>query len=110
MLLNGLMHGDEFCAIRKRGFDLNIGNHLCNAVHHIGFGEHVAAFAHELGDCFAIARAFHHGSADEANSFRVIELQATRFAAFGQQGGCEDKKLVFFSGCQFHDAQRLDVS
>jgi hypothetical protein len=101
-LLNGLMHGDEFRAVRERGFDLDIWNHLGDAIHHISFGEHIAAFAHELSNGFAISRTFHHSSADEGNGFWVIELQAACFAALCQQGSCEEEEFVFFAGGEFH--------
>ena len=44
----------------------------------------------------------HDGRTDEGHRFGVIELQATGFAALGQQTGREDQELVFFAGREFH--------
>ncbi len=101
------MHGDQLGAVGKCGFDLYVWNHLGDAVHHIRTCEYVAAFAHELRNRFAIARAFHDGGADEGHGFRVIEFQASGFAAFGQQRRCEYQEFVFFAGCEFHGDQRF---
>ncbi len=79
-------------------------NHLGDAVHHIGAGQHGAAFAHELRHGLAVACAFHHGGADQGHRLGVVELQPPGLAALGQQGGGEDQQLVFFAGSQFHIA------
>ena len=85
------MNRDQLGAIRKSRFNLNVGNHLGDALHHIGAGEDGAAFAHELGHGLAVARTFHDGGADHCHGFGVIELEATGAAALGQQAGGEDQ-------------------
>ena len=104
------MHGHQLGAVRKRGFDLDIWNHFGDAIHHIGFGEHMAAFAHELRDGFAIPCTFHHSGADEGDRFWVVELQSACFAALGQQGSGEEKEFVFFAGGEFHEFIILELS
>ena len=96
-LNNRLVHRDQFGAIRKSGFHLDVRNHLGHAVHHIGSRQHVAPCAHELGHGFAVPGTFHDGSADQRQGFRVVELQPTAFAALGQQGRRKDEQLVFFT-------------
>ena len=91
------MHGHEFCAVRESGFDLDVGDHLGHAVHHVGAGQDAAAFTHQLRHGFAVARTFHHGSRYQRQAFRVVELEPTRAAAFGQQRSGEDQQLVFFT-------------
>ena len=38
-LNNGLVNRDQLGAVWKGGLDLNIGNHVGNAIHHVGAGE-----------------------------------------------------------------------
>ena len=95
---------DELGAIGKGGLHLDVRNHLGDAVHHIGAGQHRAAFAHELCHGLAVACALHHRRADQRHGLGVVELQTPGLAALGQQGGGEDQQLVFFAGSQFHIA------
>ena len=44
-----LVHGHQFGAVGKCGFDLDVRDHFGNPVHHIGSRQHGAAFTHELG-------------------------------------------------------------
>ena len=96
------MHGDKLGAIGKSGLYLNVGNHLGDAVHHIGPGQHRPAFAHQLGHGFAVARTFHYRRADQRHGFGVVEFETARLAPFGQQASGEDEQFVFFAGGQFH--------
>ena len=56
-----------------------------------------AAFTHQLGHRFPVARTLHHGGTDEGHRLRVVQPQAARFTALGKQGGSEDQQLVFFA-------------
>ena len=98
------MHCDQFGAVWESGLDLNVWDHLGNAIHDIGAGEQGAALTHELRHCLAIARAFHDGGTDKGHSFGVIEFEAARFSAFGQEAGGEDEQFVFFARCEFQGA------
>jgi hypothetical protein len=40
---------------------------------------------------------FHHRGADQGHGFRVVELEATRLAPLGQQGGGEQMSSLSFS-------------
>ena len=103
-LNNGLVNRDQLGAVWKGGLDLNIGNHVGNAIHHVGAGEQAAAFAHELGYGFTVARTFHDRCADKGNRFGVVELKASGFSSFGQEPGSEYQKFVFFAWGEFHGA------
>ena len=94
---DGLMHRNQLGAVGEAGFHLDIGDHLGDAVHYVGAGQHAAAFAHELRNRFAIARAFHNGGANQGHGLGIVELEATRLAPLGQQSGGEDQQLIFFA-------------
>src|SRR5690606_988479 len=97
-----VMHGDELRPIGERRLDLHIGDHLGNAFHHVVAHENRCAVAHELGDRFAFARAFHDRGRNQRDRLGVIELQAARFAPLGEQRGGEDEELVFFAWGEVH--------
>src|SRR5664279_3676885 len=40
---NRIVHGDELGAVREGRFDLDVVDHLSNAVHHLGAGDDVRA-------------------------------------------------------------------
>ena len=103
-LNNRLVHGYQLGAVGEAGFYLDVGDHLGDAVHYVGTGQHAAAFAHELRNRFAISRAFHNGGADQGHGLGIVELEAARLAPLGQQSGGEDQQLIFFAGSQFHSA------
>ena len=67
---------------------------------------HISARSMELFRALGVVRdaevLAEHGGTDEGHRFGVVELQATGFAALGQQTGCEDQELVFFAGREFH--------
>src|SRR5258708_5494611 len=96
---NRLMNSYELRPIRKRRFDLHIGNHFGYTLHHIAACEECCAIAHEVGDGSTVARSFKDGTRNERNRFRIVELEPACSASFGEQSGGEEQQLVFFSRC-----------
>jgi len=96
------MHGDEFGAVGEGRFDLYLGDHFRNAVHHVLAREQRGAVAHELGDGAAVAGAFQDGGGDEGDGFGVVELEAAGSSSLCQESGGEDEELVLFARAQFH--------
>jgi hypothetical protein len=94
---NRLVHRDELGAVGKRRLDLDIGDHLRHAVHHVGALEQRGAVAHQLGHAAAVACALHDRGADEGHGLRVVELQPAGAAALGQQRSGEDQQLVLLA-------------
>jgi hypothetical protein len=51
------MHGYQFSAIGKRGFDLDFMNHFSHPIHDVVAAEQRRAVAHQLSDGAAIPRS-----------------------------------------------------
>ena len=62
------MDGHELGAVRKGRFDLDLGNHFGDAVHHVGTTQHLAAISHQLGHRAAVAGAFQDGALMKATA------------------------------------------
>ena len=45
-----LVEGDELAAVGEGRLDLDVGEHLGDAVHHLVPGQHLAAADHQVGD------------------------------------------------------------
>src|SRR6516164_3003109 len=71
---NRLMHRDQLGAVGKRRLDLNLGDHLGDAVHDLYARKDVGAAFHQLGDGAAVARAFEDEVGDQRDGFRMVEL------------------------------------
>ena len=70
------MNGDELAAVGKCGFDLDVVNHLGDAIHDLRAGEHLRPGFHQSSDAFTVPRAFQDKVGDERHCFRVVELDA----------------------------------
>src|SRR5262249_43495599 len=102
LLSNGTVHRDELCPVRKCGFNLNLANHLRNAVHDMIASENPPALGNELGNRLSITSALHDGIGDQRDAFGIIELQAPREPA-SRNHRCEgDHQLVSFTRCKIH--------
>ncbi len=97
------MHGDELRAVGEGGFHLHFGDHFGDALHHVVARQDGGAVAHAARRrCGRHARLPCTAAVISAMASGVVELEAARLAALGQQGGGEDEQLVLFAGCQFH--------
>ena len=96
------MHGDKFGSIGKCRLDLDLGNHLRDAVHYLRASKERRAMAHEIGDRAPVARAFHDRGGKKRNGFRIVEAQSAREPPFRDEPRGEDQQLVLFSGREFH--------
>ena len=85
------MDGNELGAIRERGFNLHVGDHFRHSLHHVFAGEQGTPVAHQFSHCLAVPRPFHDRRTDECDGLRVIQLQSSRLAPFGEQGGSEQQ-------------------
>ena len=65
-----IMHGNELGAIRESRLDLDFRNHLGDAIHHLGAGQHMSAGFHQLGDGASITGAFQNEIADQGDRLR----------------------------------------
>ena len=71
-----LMHGDELGAVGKYAFDLQDRQHSGDAGHHVARGEDGRAERHQVGDAFALARAFENFVGDDRDGLGMVELQS----------------------------------
>src|SRR5882757_186776 len=97
-----IVHGDELGAVGESGFDLDVVDHFGDAIHHLVAGEDVGALLHQLGDAFAVARAFQDEVADQRHRFRMVELDAAIEAAARHDRGHRNQQFVFFPRRQIH--------
>src|ERR1051326_2823880 len=97
-----LMDRDELRAVGKRALDLNLGNHVGDAVHHGVGGEDRGSDAHDLGHRSAVANELEDLRGDERDRLGMIELQAARARLARELGGREDEELVDFARREVH--------
>ena len=60
--------GDELGAVRERRLDLDLGEHLGHAFHHVVPAEHVAPGLHQVGHGAPVARPFSTQSVSTATA------------------------------------------
>ena len=108
------MHGDELGAVREGRLDLNVVDHVRDAIHDLIGADHMGAGLHQFGDAAPVARALHHKVGDERHGFGMVELDAALKPAARDDGGHGDQQLVFFARGQVHggpgslpDARRI---
>ena len=70
------MDGDELGAVGKRRLDLDLRNHLGNAVHTSARVSSVAPWLISSATAAPVARAFHDGRAQVRDRFRIVELES----------------------------------
>src|ERR1700680_1029353 len=61
----GLMDRHQFGAVRKRRFDLHIGDHLGYAFHSLPARDQLSAAVHQVRDGLSITRAFENKVRDQ---------------------------------------------
>src|SRR6188768_3673692 len=69
-----LVHCDKLGAVGERGFDLDVVDHLGDAIHHLLAGKNLATVAHQFGDAPAVACAFHNEIGYQRDGFRMVQL------------------------------------
>ena len=70
------MEGDELGAVGEGRLDLDLVEHLGDALHHVVGVEHLAAGRHELGDGAAVAGRLEHPDGEQRDRLGVVEPQA----------------------------------
>ena len=99
------MHGDKLGAIGKGRLDLDVVDHLGDALHDLVAGDDVGAGFHEVGDGAAVARALDDEVGDQRDGFRVVEPDAALQPLARHDRGHRDQQLVLFPGRQVHAAE-----
>src|SRR5262245_57318508 len=73
-----VVYGDELRAVGERRLDLDLGNHLGHALHHLVASQYGRAEAHQVRDRASVASAFEDRGGDECRGLRVIDLESAR--------------------------------
>src|SRR4051812_22638603 len=97
-----MVNGDELGSVRERAFDLNLGNHVGDAVHHRVDGEDRRTEAHDLGDRPTVANELEDLRGDERDRLGMIQLEAAAATLPRQLAGRKDQQLVDFARRQVH--------
>ena len=97
-----VVDGDELGAVRERGLDLDVVEHLGDALHDVVAGENLAAADHQLGHRAAVAGTLEEVVGDHRDGLGMVELQAARLSASRQFGGIGQQQPVLFMRGQEH--------
>ena len=101
---DGVMDGDQFGSVGKGALDLDLWNHLRDAVHDRIGSQHGRAQTHDLRDRLPIANHLEDFGGDESHRLRVIQFQAARSALSRQLAGRKNQQLVDFTRCEMHES------
>src|ERR1700738_952259 len=96
------MDGDELGAVGEGRLDLDLVDHVGDAVHHLLAAQHLGAVLHQVGDRAAVARALDDEVADQRHGFGIVELDAALEASARDVGRHGDQQLVLFTRRQIH--------
>jgi hypothetical protein len=99
---DGVMHGDEFGAVRKCSFDLDFRDHFGNAGHDLIAPEKFAAEFHQFGHGAAVANEFEELRGDECDAFGVVQAQAAREALLREEAGVVKKQFINVARSKMH--------
>src|SRR6202007_1012577 len=94
---NWIVNAHEFRSIGKSCFHLHLGNHLCDAFHHLVTAQHLATFRHELSNRLAIAGRFQDEIGYERNTLGIVELDPSLKPLTRDNCGKCDHQVVFFT-------------
>lgn len=103
------MDRHQFGAVRERGFNLYVVDHLGNAVHDLIAGEDMGTGFHEFGNGAAIARAFDDEIGNEGDGLGMVELDATLEPATCHIGSHRNQKLVLLARGEIHADNPLEM-
>src|SRR5262245_37049167 len=101
------MDRDEFGAVRKRAFHLDLSDHLAYAFHHGVQRKNRRTDARDLGNRLSVADELEDFGSDQRHRFRMIELQPARAPSTRELASAEDEELVDFTRNQMHETPSL---
>ena len=73
-----MMNRDKLGSVGESSFDLNLGNHLRHAAHHLPPAQKLSAKIHQLGNAPAVANELEDLRRDQGDGFRVVQSHAAR--------------------------------
>ncbi len=97
-----LVDGDELGAVRERRLDLDVVDHLGDAVHDLAARDDMRPGFHQIGDGASVPRALDDVIGDESDRLGMIELDAPLQPLAGDDRRHGDQQLVLLPRCQNH--------
>src|SRR2546423_1254366 len=97
-----VMNGDQFGAIGKSAFDLNLGDHFRNARHDLISPKELPAKIHQFGDAFAVADEFEELGRDEGEALGMIKANAASQSFLGKKTCVMKQEFVYLTRRQVH--------
>jgi hypothetical protein len=98
------MDSNKFGTIRERRLDLNVVDHLGNAIHYLRAGNDARTGFHQFGNGSSVTRTLHDEIGNERDCLRVIELEASFEPTPRNYRGHGNQKLIFFARRKQHVA------
>ncbi|GIT28090.1 MAG: hypothetical protein Ct9H300mP1_01360 [Planctomycetaceae bacterium] len=96
------MDGDQLGAVGEGPFDLDLGEHLGDPVHHLPTSKELPAQVHQLGNGPTVTDELQQLGRDKGNGFGVIEFQSTGESLLGDEPGVVKHQLLDFARTQVH--------
>ena len=70
-----VVQGDELRTVGERRFDLDLGEHVGDALHHVGTSEDVAAVLHQVGHTTTVPSRFEHPGGEHGDRLGIVEAE-----------------------------------
>src|SRR5262249_3834323 len=99
---NGVVNGDELGPVGEGGFDVDLLDHVGDAVHELIASQRLPALRHELGNRLAISGPFEDDIGDQRDALRVVQLEASCESPPSDDRGNRDHELVPFAWREVH--------
>jgi len=88
---------DEFSSVREGSLDLDVVDHVCDAIHDVFAFQNGCSVAHEIRNRPAVARPFKDFVGEDRDRLRIIEFKTSRLAPPGEICRDNDEKLFLFA-------------
>src|SRR5262245_40479328 len=99
---NGVVNGDELGPVGEGGFDVDLLDHVGDAVHELIASQYLPALRHELGNRFSISGPLEEDIGDQRDALGIIQLEASREPPPSDDRGDRDHELVPFAWREVH--------
>ena len=100
-----MVDGHELRPVGERALDLDLGDHLGDAVEHLVRAEQPAAEVHELGDRPAVTDELEQLRRDERHRLDIVQPHAAREPLLREEPRLVEDQLVDFTRGQMHSTR-----
>src|SRR5262245_50976288 len=99
---NGVVNGDELGSVGEGGFDVDLLDHVGDAVQELIASQDLPALRHELGNRLSISRPLENDVGDQGDRLRVVQFEASSEPPPSDDCGDRDHELVSFTWREVH--------